>query len=74
MAFEQPNVPGVFQPGALTLQRKSFGRSWKMFAFAWPELGHDPINAMSQLGPDEDVFDPPPAVDHTSSIGAVPSF
>lgn len=59
MAFEQPNVPGVFQPGALTLQRKSFGRSWKMFAFAWPELGHDPINAMSQLGPDEDVFEPP---------------
>lgn len=60
LAFEHPDAAGVYQPAALTLQRTGFPRSWKMFAFTWPELGHDPVNATSLLEPNADVFAPPP--------------
>ncbi|GFG75897.1 hypothetical protein MBOT_32620 [Mycobacterium botniense] len=34
-------------------------RSWKMFAFAWPEVGHPIINIVSGVPPNTNFLVPP---------------
>ncbi|BBX85445.1 hypothetical protein MAUB_33180 [Mycolicibacterium aubagnense] len=54
IAFEAPPVPRIFRPCGLTFSRVGFpANSYKMVAFAWPELGHPIINAVSQVPPDK---------------------
>ncbi len=58
LAFERPHVPFIRQPGAIILQRKGF-RHWKMFAFCWPDEGHQPIHAGCKVPPGADVYERP---------------
>jgi hypothetical protein len=60
ISFEMPPVPRIYRPSGLTLQRVGFPkRSWKMFAFAWPELGHPIINVVSAVPPNTNFLTPP---------------
>jgi len=58
ISFETPPVPAIFRPGGLVLRRAGF-ENWKLFGLAWPEEGHGPLVAESQVGPDGDVHQPP---------------
>lgn len=60
ISFEMPPAPRAYRPCGMTIQRVGFPlRSWKMFAFAWPELGHSIINMVSQVPPNVDFSKPP---------------
>lgn len=60
IAFETPPVDRIYRPCGLTFSRVGFPvRSWKLEAFAWPELGHDIINVVSQVPPNVDFTIPP---------------
>jgi hypothetical protein len=60
ISFELPPVSRIYRPGGLTFQRNGFPRRcWKMFAFAWPEIGHPVINVVSAVPPDVDFTAPP---------------
>lgn len=52
ISFEMPPVKRNYRPCGLTFARVGFPtRSWKMFAFAWPEVGHSIINVVSRVPP-----------------------
>lgn len=54
VAFERPPIDRFYRPAGITFQRAGFPQtSCKMTAFAWPELGHDPINVVSGAPPDK---------------------
>jgi hypothetical protein len=60
ISFEMPPVPRTYRPCGMTIQRVGFPlHIWKMFAFAWPELGHSIINVVSQVPPKVDFTKPP---------------
>ncbi len=60
LSFETPTVPRTYRPGALSLSRVGYERdSYKMIAFAWPELGHPFLPATSQVPPGGDLSLPP---------------
>lgn len=59
LAFERPDVPTVYRPGALTFQRRDY-RNWKMMALCWPDAGHTPINVKSERGRGDDPYTRPP--------------
>ena len=53
LSFETPPVRRIYRPCGLTFARVGFPtQSWKMVAFAWPELGHPIINVVSQVPPE----------------------
>ena len=59
ISFELPPVPRIYRPCGLTLQRVGFPKhSWKMFAFAWPEVGHPIINIVSAVLPNTNFLVP----------------
>lgn len=60
LAFERPDVPTMFQPGALTFQRHGY-RNWKMMALCWPDAGHEPIGFKSLRGRGDDPYTQPPS-------------
>jgi hypothetical protein len=37
LAFDPPDGPSVYRPGAMTFQRRGY-RNWKMMAMCWPEM------------------------------------
>ncbi|WP_304113541.1 hypothetical protein [Mycolicibacterium bacteremicum] len=54
LAFERPPIDHFYRPAGITFQRAGFPQtSCKMTAFAWPELGHDPIDVVSGAPPDK---------------------
>lgn len=59
ISFESPPVRRIYRPAAISFQRRGFNNCWKMAAFAWPELGHEMVNAFSQRAPGEDPSVPP---------------
>jgi hypothetical protein len=61
IAFETPSVAGrYFRPGGLVFTRVGFPvQRWKLAVFAWPELGHEIIRAVSQVPPNVDFTAPP---------------
>lgn len=62
ISFELPPVPRTYRPCGLTFQRNGFPkRCWKMFAFAWPEIGHPIINVVSAVPPNVNFTEPPNA-------------
>lgn len=62
IAFELPSVRRIYRHCGLTFSRLGFPtRSWKMVAFAWPELGHPIINVISQVPPNLNFTVPPNA-------------
>lgn len=55
ISFEAPPVRQIYRPCGITFSRAGFPKSsYKMMAFAWPEVGHPIINAVSAVPPDED--------------------
>ena len=55
ISFEVPPVRRICRPCSTTFSRVGFPpSSYKMIALAWPDLGHDIINAESQVPPNED--------------------
>ncbi|MEZ0054368.1 hypothetical protein ABIA30_005409 [Mycobacterium sp. MAA66] len=55
ISFEAPPVPQIYRPCGVTFSRVGFPTdSYKMIAFAWPEVGHPIINVVSQVPPHED--------------------
>jgi hypothetical protein len=58
IAFELPPVTHTYRPAAFTFDRVGL-RGWKMFAFAWPKLGHRPENFHSQQPPNANPHVPP---------------
>lgn len=55
LSFETPPVSQIFRPCGVTFSRVGFPmNSYKMIAFAWPEVGHPVVNAVSQVPPHED--------------------
>jgi hypothetical protein len=62
ISFEPPPLNRIYRPCGLTFQRNGFPKlSWKMFAFAWPELGHHIINVISAVPPNVNFTVPPNA-------------
>ncbi|MBN7542163.1 hypothetical protein I3U58_00005, partial [Mycobacteroides abscessus subsp. abscessus] len=59
ISFESPPVRRIYRPAAISFQRRGFNNCWKMAAFAWPELGHEMVNAFSHRAPGEDPSVPP---------------
>ncbi len=78
ISFETPPVRRIFRPCGITFGRVGFPtNNWKMVAFAWPTLGHEIINVVSQVPPDVDFTVPPsPSVgcqlEGTSSAPVLP--
>ncbi len=55
ISFETPPVRRIYRPCGITFTRVGFPtNSYKMVAFAWPEIGHPIINVVSQVPPHED--------------------
>ncbi|WP_170914945.1 MULTISPECIES: hypothetical protein [unclassified Mycobacterium] len=55
ISFETPPVRRIHRPCGITFTRVGFpASSYKMIAFAWPEIGHPIINVVSQVPPNED--------------------
>lgn len=55
LSFETPPVPHIHRPCGITLSRDGFPmNSYKLIAFAWPEIGHPIINAVSAVPPEKD--------------------
>ena len=62
ICFELPPVRRIYRPSAMTFARVGFPtHTYKMAAFAWPELGHEIINIVSQVPPNTDFTVPPTA-------------
>lgn len=61
IAFERPPVDHFFRPGGVAFRRVGMfdNNSCKLSAFAWPELGHPILNAISQVPPRENFTLPP---------------
>lgn len=60
LSFEMPPVRRIYRPCGLTFSRVGFPtQSWKMVAFAWPQLGHPIINVVSQVPPNVNFTVPP---------------
>ncbi|WP_343602235.1 hypothetical protein [Mycobacterium sp.] len=73
ISFETPPVPRVYRPCGLTFQRVGFPkRSWKMFAFAWPELSHPITNVISAVPPNVNFTLPPNAYAASLANQAMP--
>jgi hypothetical protein len=59
IAFEVPPVRRIYRPCGLTFSRVGFPkRSWKMVAFAWPEIGHEINNVVSHVPPNVNITVP----------------
>ncbi|CAJ1505293.1 hypothetical protein [[Mycobacterium] burgundiense] len=55
ISLEEPPVRQIYRPCGITFSRVGFPKSsYKMIAFAWPEIGHPIINAVSVVPPDRD--------------------
>ena len=55
ISFETPPVRRIYRPCGITFTRVGFPtNSYKMIAFAWPEIGHPIVNVVSQVPPHED--------------------
>ncbi|QEM46668.1 hypothetical protein [Mycolicibacterium grossiae] len=55
ISFETPPVRRIYRPCGITFSRVGFPvNSYKMVAFAWPEIGHPIINVVSNVPPEED--------------------
>jgi hypothetical protein len=55
VSFETPPVRRIYRPCGITFTRAGFPTSsYKMSAFAWPEIGHPIVNVVSQVPPHED--------------------
>lgn len=54
LSFETPPVRRIYRPCGITFSRRGFPpSSYKMVAFAWPEIGHPIINVVSNVPPEE---------------------
>jgi hypothetical protein len=59
ITFETPPVRRIYRPCGITFSRVVFPtNSYKMVAFAWPEIGHPIINVVSQVPPHKDYTAP----------------
>ena len=60
ISFETPPVRRIYRPCGITFTRVGFPTTnWKMIAFAWPKVGHQIINVVSQSPPNVDFTVPP---------------